>query len=77
MRRKTVTATITLVLALTLALSAPAYASVMGDYLTGYSEQEEYNELLVAPLTLRDMFVGLIQEQAERAREGQPARIAC
>lgn len=37
MRRKTVTATITLVLALTLALSAPAYASVMGDYLTGYS----------------------------------------
>ncbi len=24
------------------------------DYLTGYSEQEEYHELLVAPLALRD-----------------------
>src|SRR5215210_1086378 len=47
------------------------------NYLTGYSEQVEYSELLVAPLTLRDKIVALIREQAELAKEGQPARISC
>ena len=47
------------------------------NYLTGYSEQEQYHELLVAPLTLRDNIEQLIQEQIDRARAGDPARIAC
>lgn len=47
------------------------------NYLTGYSAQEEYNSLLVAPLGLREKIVGLIEEQTNRARDGKPARIVC
>src|ERR687894_1427093 len=47
------------------------------NYLTGYSEQEEYQELLVAPLTMREKFVELVREQAEQAEKGEPARISC
>ncbi len=47
------------------------------NYLTGYSEQEEYNELLVAPLALREKFVALIREQTARANEGKGARVSC
>ncbi|MDQ4003274.1 MAG: polyphosphate kinase 1 [Actinomycetota bacterium] len=47
------------------------------NYLTGYSEQEEYQELLVAPLSLRERFVDLIREQAAKAKKGEPGRITC
>jgi polyphosphate kinase len=47
------------------------------NYLTGYSEQEEYQELLVAPLSLRERFVDLIREQAAKAKRGGPGRITC
>ena len=47
------------------------------NYLTGYSEQEEYHELLVAPLTLRTGIARLIQEQTAKARTGEAARITC
>ncbi len=47
------------------------------NYLTGYSEQEEYQELLVAPLTLRESLVRLIEEQTEKARSGESATITC
>jgi polyphosphate kinase len=47
------------------------------NYLTGYSEQEEYQELLVAPLTLRDKIENLIEEQTEKARNGERATITC
>ena len=47
------------------------------NYLTGYSEQEEYQELLVAPLTMREKFVELVREQTARAEKGEPARISC
>jgi polyphosphate kinase len=47
------------------------------NYLTGYSEQEEYQELLVAPLTMRESIERLIEEQTERARDGEPASITC
>ena len=47
------------------------------NYLTGYSEQSEYQELLVAPLTMREDLTRLIEEQIERAERGEPARIAC
>jgi polyphosphate kinase len=43
------------------------------NYLTGYSEQEEYHEFLIAPLGLRDGIVRLIDGQAERAAGGSPA----
>jgi polyphosphate kinase len=52
-------------------------ASDIFNYLTGYSEQEEYHELLVAPLGLREGIVRLIEEQAEKARKGGAARITC
>ncbi|MGI9050364.1 MAG: polyphosphate kinase 1 [Rubrobacteraceae bacterium] len=45
------------------------------NYLTGYSSQEEYNALLVAPLTMRDGVLRLIDEQVQRAKNGQPALI--
>jgi polyphosphate kinase len=45
------------------------------NYLTGYSEQEEYHELLVAPLNLREGIVRLIEEQTEKARRGESARL--
>jgi polyphosphate kinase len=47
------------------------------NYLTGYSEQEEYQELLVAPLTLREKIERLIEEQIEKARGGESATITC
>jgi polyphosphate kinase len=47
------------------------------NYLTGYSEQEEYHDLLVAPTSLREGLARLIEEQIEKARGGGPARIMC
>jgi polyphosphate kinase len=47
------------------------------NYLTGYSEQEQYQELLVAPLTLRDKIERLIEEQTEKAKGGESATITC
>ncbi|WP_273843674.1 polyphosphate kinase 1 [Rubrobacter calidifluminis] len=50
-------------------------ASDLFNYLTGYSSQREYNTLLVAPLTLREGMMRLVEEQIERARGGGAARI--
>ena len=50
-------------------------ASDLFNHLTGYSEQEEYHELLVAPQSMREGVLHLIEEQTERARNGEPARI--
>ncbi|HKH11789.1 MAG TPA: polyphosphate kinase 1 [Rubrobacter sp.] len=47
------------------------------NYLTGYSEHEEYQELLVAPVTLRDRIMREIEGQTEKAKNGEPARITC
>jgi polyphosphate kinase len=44
-------------------------------YLTGRSLKRDYRKLLVAPLTMRSRFVGMIQREAEIARKGLPARI--
>jgi polyphosphate kinase len=52
-------------------------SSDLFNYLTGYSEQEEYQELLVAPLTMRERFVELVRGQAEKAKRGESARISC
>jgi polyphosphate kinase len=50
-------------------------ASDLFNHLTGYSEQEDYEQLLVAPQSMRENVVGLIEEQTEKARNGESARI--
>jgi len=46
------------------------------NHLTGYSRTGAYRRLLVAPESMRTGIVDRINRQAERARAGQPARIA-
>ncbi len=45
------------------------------NHLTGYSRQDSYQQLLVAPESLRAGLVGRIAHQAELKRAGKPARI--
>jgi polyphosphate kinase len=45
------------------------------NHLTTYSQESQYRRLLVAPEELRPGLVDQIDEQAERARRGRPARI--
>jgi polyphosphate kinase len=45
------------------------------NHLTGYSRPRGYQRLLVAPEALRGGIVSRIDQQAERQRAGQPARI--
>lgn len=45
------------------------------NYLTGYSRQQSYRQLLVAPVSLRDRMIDLIRQETEYAREGHHARI--
>ena len=43
--------------------------------LTGFSRQQLYRKLFVAPLAMRHRFMGLVAREAEHARAGRPARI--
>jgi len=45
------------------------------NFLTGYSRQQSYRKLLVAPVSLRDRMLGLIQREAEHASQGHSGRI--
>ncbi len=45
------------------------------NYLTAHSESDDYQPLLVAPLTLAESFIRLIHREAEHAEAGKPARI--
>jgi polyphosphate kinase len=45
------------------------------NHLTGYSRQDSYRQLLVAPESLRAGLVGRIAHQADRKLAGKPARI--
>ncbi|MFA9504063.1 polyphosphate kinase 1 [Natrinema sp. H-ect1] len=45
------------------------------NYFTGHSMYRDYRELLIAPGNMRDRFVELIRAEAERARNGEDARI--
>lgn len=45
------------------------------NYLTAHSESDDYKPLLVAPLTLAESFIRLIQRETEHAKAGRPARI--
>ncbi len=52
-----------------------ADASDLFNFLTGYSKQTEYRDLLVAPVNLRQKMTALIRREAENARSGFPAHI--
>ena len=43
--------------------------------LTGYSKQEEFNHLIVAPINMRNKIFSLINRETINAREGKEARI--
>jgi polyphosphate kinase len=45
------------------------------NYLTGFSKQRAYRKLLVAPLTLRDRMLHLIQREIDHCQNGKPGRI--
>jgi polyphosphate kinase len=45
------------------------------NFLTAYSEQPNYNPLLVAPVDLAERVANLIAREADHARAGKPARI--
>jgi len=63
---------------LSLLTSDPAITASMGavfNYLTAHSESDDYAPLLVAPLTLAQSVIRLIQREAEHAAAGRPARI--
>jgi len=45
------------------------------NYLTGYSRQQSYRKLLVAPVNLRDRILALIQREVDHARQGSSGRI--
>ncbi|WP_421654567.1 polyphosphate kinase 1 [Leptothermofonsia sp. ETS-13] len=45
------------------------------NYLTGFSKQKSFRKLLVAPVTLRDRMVALIQREIDHCEDGNPGRI--
>jgi polyphosphate kinase len=45
------------------------------NYLTGYSAQREYRQLLVAPVNLREKITAMIERETAHAKAGRPARI--
>ncbi|MBI1901948.1 MAG: polyphosphate kinase 1 [Planctomycetia bacterium] len=49
--------------------------SALFNLLTGYSQGHKWRKLIVAPQDLQRRTIELIEEQAQRAREGKPSRI--
>jgi len=45
------------------------------NYLTGYSRQQAYRKLMVAPVNLRDRLLGLIRREIQHCKNGCHARI--
>jgi polyphosphate kinase len=43
--------------------------------LTGYSRQKSYRKLLVAPVSLRDRMIEMIDREADNCRQGKTGRI--
>ncbi len=50
-------------------------ASALFNLLTGYSQGHPWRKLVVAPEHMHARTISLIEEQAERARQGRPSRI--
>jgi polyphosphate kinase len=49
--------------------------SALFNFLTGYSQKHEWQKLVVAPSDLKRRTIELIDEQAQRARDGKRSRI--
>jgi polyphosphate kinase len=45
------------------------------NFLTGYSRQQHYRKLLVAPITMRRRFIEMIEAEITHALAGRPARV--
>jgi polyphosphate kinase len=45
------------------------------NFLTGYSKQKSYRQLLVAPVNMRDRFIALIRREITNAQNGNSGRI--
>ena len=52
-----------------------ADATELFNFLTGYSRQKEYRQLLVAPVNQREGMLELIRREAEHSRAGRPSGI--
>jgi polyphosphate kinase len=52
-----------------------ADATDLFNFLTGYSRQKEYRQLLVAPVNLKERMLALIHREREHHLAGRPARI--
>ena len=50
-------------------------ASELFNFLTGFSKRTRYKRLSVAPFSLHEKVLSLIDREAEKAREGRPAAI--
>ena len=50
-------------------------ATAVFNMLSGYSEPKRWNELIVAPIWMKDRFVSMIVREAENAKKGLPAKI--
>ena len=52
-----------------------ADATSLFNFLTGYSQQNKYHRLMVAPLNLRERFVELVRRERQNKLDGREARI--
>jgi len=50
-------------------------ASELFNFLTGFSKKTKYRRLSVAPFTLHEKVLALVDREAEKAREGKPSAI--
>ena len=50
-------------------------ATSLFNFLTGYSQQTDYERLMVAPVNLRERLVELVRREAANAEAGKPAKI--
>jgi polyphosphate kinase len=52
-----------------------ADATSLFNFLTGYSQPDSYNHLIVAPLSLREELIHLIRREVRNKKDGKDARI--
>ena len=45
------------------------------NFLTGYSKQKSFRKLLVAPVTMRDRMIGMIEREIKHCEQGKTGRI--
>src|SRR5919205_1832765 len=50
-------------------------ATELFNYLTGFSQQDDYRKLMVAPIDLREKLNALFDREIEHKRAGRPAHI--